>query len=380
MELSIKQHCTQCAIISTPMSDRDYYEILGVPRSASVDDIKKAYRRMARQYHPDVSKEAGAEQKFKSINEAYSVLSDPAKKEQYDRFGRVGAGVGGGPGGAGFDFEDVFRGFGGAGGIEDIFESFFGGQRGGRRRGGPESGEDLRHDLTITLETAFRGATQQVSYERLGACDACKGTGAKAGTKPLQCGNCHGSGQVRQVTRTFLGSFQQIGTCPTCGGRGELVSAHCGECRGQGRKREKHAIDLQIPPGIDDGYRLRVPKGGNGGQHGGGPGDLYVFIHLESHPIFQRDGETLHCKHPTSILQATMGAEVDVPTLDGHIKMKIPPGTQPGSIFKVRGKGMPRLQSHGHGDLLVEVEVEIPRKLTREQEELLKKFEAAGKK
>ncbi len=357
------------------MANKDYYEILGVEKNASQDEIKRAFRRLARQYHPDVNKSPEAEKKFKELNEAYQVLSDPKKRQQYDTFGTAGPGF---QGFEGFDFGDLFRGgFGRAaeefGGFGDIFETFFGGGRRGRR-GGPERGDDLRYDLEIPLEVANRGEEREIEIEHLVSCDKCKGSGAEPGTSKQRCGNCGGSGQVRRTQRSFLGSFTQVSTCPKCHGEGEVISTPCKKCRGEGRVRTKNKISLKIPPGIDSGHRLRVSGAGNAGIRGGRSGDLYIFIEVSPHPIFEREGEDIHIKKLISFVQASIGAEVDVPTLDGEVKLHIPPGTQPHSTFRLKGKGMPSLHGRGKGDHYVLIEVETPQNLTKEQNDMLKKF------
>ena len=356
-----------------PKSSRDYYEILGINKSASAEEIKRAYRKLAREYHPDVNKDPGAADKFKEINEAYQVLSEPNKRSQYDYYGTAG-----GPGGfgfEGFDFGESFRGFEGFGEFTDLFDVFFGRERG--RRAGPERGADLRYDLRISLEEAARGIEKEINITHFVACPACKGSGAKPGSKPLRCSACKGSGQVRKTQRTILGSFTQIVTCPTCRGAGEVISSPCQECKGEGRTRKGHRVTVKIPPGIDSGYRLRVAGAGDAGSKGSPPGDLYVFISVEHHPLFNRDGENLYYRTRISFIQAILGDEIKIPTLNGETILKIPAGTQPNTNFNIKGKGMPVLNRRECGNLYVLVEVEIPAKLSREQEELLKKFKNA---
>jgi len=353
---------------------RDYYEILGVSKNASQDEIKRAYRNLARKHHPDVNKESGAAEKFKEINEAYQVLSDPNKRSQYDYFGQAG-----GPGGfgfEGFDFGEPFRGFEGFGEFTDLFDVFFGRERGGRRAG-PERGEDLRYDLHVTLEEAAQGIEKEIEVAHYTACSTCKGTGAKPGTSPIRCSTCGGSGQVKKSQRTILGSFTQIVTCPSCRGVGDVIQSPCPTCKGTGRERKRHLVKVKIPVGIDSGYRLRVAGAGNAGSKGCTPGDLYVFITVEPHPLFNRDGANLYYRTEISFIHAILGDEIKIPTLEGEATLKIPPGTQPNTNFKLKEKGMPYLNKRDRGDLYVLVEVKIPAKISKEQEELLRKFKNA---
>jgi molecular chaperone DnaJ len=351
---------------------QDYYGVLGVNKNATSDEIKQAYRKLARQYHPDVNKEPGAENKFKEINEAYQILSDPNKRSQYDYYGT--AGPGGGFGGfEGYDFGEQFRGFEGFGEFGDIFDVFFGGQRGGRRHT-PERGADLRYDLRISLENAAKGIEKELNIVHFVSCATCKGSGAKSGTKPATCSTCKGTGQIKKSQRTILGSFTQIATCPTCRGSGEVISSPCDNCHGEGRVKKTQQIKVKIPAGIDSGYKLRVAGAGDAGAKGAPSGDLYVFIHVEPHMHFNRDRENLYYRTKISFIQAILGDEITVPTIDGQTSLKIPRGTQPNTEFKIKGKGMPVLNRRDRGNLYVQVEVEIPTKLNREQEELLNKF------
>ena len=343
---------------------RDYYEILGVSKNASQEEIKRAYRNLARKFHPDVNKESGATEKFKEINEAYQILSDPNKRSQHDYFGQAEGP--GGPGFEGFDFGE----------FTDLFDVFFGRERGGRRAG-PERGEDLRYDLRITLEEAAQGIEKEIEVLHYSTCSTCKGSGAKPGTSPTRCSACAGSGHVKKNQRTILGSFTQIVTCPTCRGVGEVIPSPCPDCKGTGRGKKRHKVRVKVPAGIDSGYRLRVPGAGNTGSKGGPPGDLYAFITVEPHPLFNRDGANLYHRTEISFIQAILGDEIKVPTLEGKAALKIPPGTQPNTNFKLKEKGLPVLQGRGRGDLYVLVEIKIPAKINKEQEELLNKFKNA---
>lgn len=356
---------------------RDYYEILGVQKNASTDEIKKSYRKLAREYHPDVNKASGAESKFKEINEAYSVLSDPQKRSQYDQFGHAGTQFGGagGAGFGGYDFSDMFRGFSGGFGsspFEDLFESVFGG--GGRRREGPRRGADLRYDMEITLEQAAQGMEEEIEIPKHISCPACNGTGAKPGTNPSKCSTCGGRGQVQQTQRTPFGSFSQITTCPNCRGSGQVITSPCTKCQGRGIIRSSHKVKLQIPSGIDTGHKLRIPHAGEAGEKGGNPGDLYIFITVKPHGIFERDGADLHYKAIVTFAQSALGAEITVPTIDGSSTLKIPEGTQPNSVLRMKGKGLAKLKGSGKGDQYVHIEIETPVNMSREQREILKKF------
>lgn len=357
------------------MAKRDYYEVLGVSREATEDEIKKAYRKLARKYHPDVNKEdKDAAEKFKEINEAYEVLKDPEKRARYDQFGHAGVGQGG------FDAGD-FGGFGGFGGFgdfgSDIFDDIFdifGGSFGRSRRRGPTRGADIRYDLEITLEEAAFGAEKEVEIFRMESCKNCNGTGAKPGTMPKTCPSCGGRGQVRRVQNLGPMQFTNVTTCTNCGGRGTIIEEPCPKCHGRGQSKVGRKIKIKVPAGVDTGSQLRMSGEGEPGELGGPPGDLYVVIRVKPHKLFVRQGDDLIYQAPISFVQATLGDEIDVPTLEEKVKLKIPEGTQPGTRFRLRSKGIPHLRGYGRGDLIVQVEVVIPKKLNDKQKELLVKF------
>jgi len=344
---------------------RDYYEILGVDRSATQEEIKRAYRRLARKYHPDVSTEPDAETRFKEINEAYQVLSDPEKRVLYDRYGHTGSGV------PGFDFgfRDPF----------EIFEEFFGdlgfGFRTTRRRG-PRRGADLRYDLKISFEEAVFGCKKEIEVTRRDRCPHCKGSGAEPGTTPVRCRECEGTGQVRRVQRSIFGSFVNVSTCPVCQGTGEVISIPCTRCDGSGRTLVTRRIAVNIPAGVDTGTQIRLAGEGEPGERGGPPGNLYVVLEVEPHPYFRRRGDDLILELKVNVAQAALGARVTIPTLEGEEQFDLPPGTQTGAIFRLRGRGVPHLRRNGRGDLLVLVRVEVPTKLTRQQRELFEQLAA----
>lgn len=363
---------------------RDYYEVLGVDKGADADAIKKAYRKLAMKYHPDRNKgDKEAEDKFKECSEAYAVLSDEKKRAQYDQFGH--AAFDGGSGGAnpfdGFDFSQ-FGGFGGGGGgMEDIFDMFFGGGGGRSRRNsnGPTRGNDLRFDLEITFEEAAFGIQKEIALYRDEECTHCHGKGAEPGSKVETCPECNGTGQVQRVQRTMFGQMQTVVACPKCHGEGKIISDPCHECHGSGIEKKNKQLKVNIPAGVDSGTRLRVSGEGGAGRNGGPKGDLYVYLYVKPHKFFERNGYDVHCEVPINIVQATLGDEVKVPTLEGQVTMKIPEGTQPGSTLRLRGKGIKRLQGSGQGDQLVHIKVVIPKKLSKKQKEALRKFEDISK-
>jgi len=358
------------------MTKRDYYEILGVNREADAEEIKKAYRKLAVKFHPDKNPgDKHAEEKFKELGEAYEALSDPQKRAAYDQYGhaafdpRQRAARGGFGGAGGFhDPFDIFREvFGGAGG--SIFESFFGG---GHDPSAPQRGDDLRYDLEITLEEAALGCEKEISVTKLDRCDDCNGSGMEEGSKIKTCAACGGRGQVLMSR----GIFSIAQTCPQCKGAGRILERPCKSCHGDGKRQRSSKIKLRIPPGVDGGSRLRSSGNGEAGFRGGPPGDLYVMLHVREHEIFQRDGDDLLCEVPVSFIQAALGAEIEVPTLEGSAVIKIPAGTQSHSTFRVKGRGVKSLQGHGQGDLHVRVQVEVPTRLTAEQKAKLQEFAA----
>ncbi|WP_126427758.1 molecular chaperone DnaJ [Brevibacillus marinus] len=343
---------------------RDYYEVLGVGRDATPEEIKKAYRKLARQYHPDVNKEPDAAEKFKEVKEAYDVLSDPQKKAQYDRYGHQDPSQSQGFGG--FDMS-------GMGGFGDIFDMFFGG---GRRSNphAPRKGADIQYSMRIEFTDAVFGMDTDIEIPKEVECTTCHGSGAKPGTSPETCRTCGGSGQEEIVANTPFGRIINRRVCHTCGGKGRLVREKCRECHGQGRVKIRRTIHLNIPAGVDDGAQLRVPGEGEAGVNGGPPGDLYVVLHVKPHPFFKREGNDIYCQVPISFAQAALGAEIEVPTVDGRVKLKIPAGTQTETSFRVRGKGVPYLRGSGRGDQHVKVRVVTPKNLTERQKELLREF------
>jgi len=352
----------------TPLAaaKKDYYELLAVNRNASEDDLKKAYRKLALQYHPDRNPgDKQAEEKFKEISEAYSVLSDAQKRAQYDQFGHAAFGDGG-PAGGGFDFS--------GGGFEDVFGDIFGEFFGGGRRRGQSRGDDLRYNLSLKFEEAVSGTEKKIKIPRHGACETCRGNGAKPGTTPETCPKCRGRGQVAFQQ----GFFSVSRTCDKCQGQGTIIKDPCVTCGGAGRMRAMHTLSVKIPAGVDTGSRLKLRAEGETGPVGGSPGDLYVVVQVESHPIFVRDNLDILCDVPISFVQAALGAEIDVPTLDGKVKMKIPSGTQSGKLFRMKGRGVKDVQGFQQGDQHVRVTVETPTHLTSKQKELLKEFAAIG--
>jgi molecular chaperone DnaJ len=345
---------------------RDYYEVLGLSRTASDDEIKKAYRKLALKYHPDKNPDDGraAEERFKEISEAYQVLSDAERRGLYDRFGHA-AFAQGGPGGAGFDFGAGFEDI-----IGDLFGDFFGTGRGRGGRGQGRRGQDLRYELEIAFEEAAFGCEKVISVPRLSACETCKGRGAKPGTSPKTCPQCRGSGQVRFQQ----GFFSIAKTCGHCNGQGTIIANPCTTCGGTGVQRRTHQLNIKIPPGVDNGSRLKLRGEGEAGPNAGTAGDLYVVLHVADHPLFLREGNDVICDVPLSFAQAALGAEVDVPTLEGPNRLKVPPGTQSGQVFRLKGRGIPDVNGYGRGDEIVRIVVETPRKLSARQRELLEEF------
>lgn len=353
------------------MSKRDYYEVLGVNKGASDDEVKKAFRKMARKYHPDVNRDKpDAEAKFKEVNEAYEVLSNPERRGQYDQMGHAAFDGSGGFGGGG-----GFGGFGGGGGFNDIFDMFFGGQS---RQAGPEKGSDLRYDMSITFEQAAFGVEQDIQIPRTEDCKKCNGSGAAPGTHADTCSQCKGTGQIQVAQNTPFGRMMNTRTCDRCHGEGKIVKTPCKDCHGKGKTRVNRKIKVKIPAGVDNGSRLRVTHEGEMGTRGGPPGDLYVYIFVKAHKIFTREGSEVICEVPISFVQATLGAEIEVPTLDGKVKMKITEGTQSGTVLRLKDKGIPHLRGNGRGDQHVRVKVLTPQKLNDKQRELLQEFAKAS--
>lgn len=354
---------------------RDYYEVLGVNKGASADEIKKAYRKLAKKYHPDLNPDdkAGAEAKFKEASEAYEVLSDPDKKSRYDQFGHAGVdpnaagGFGGGFSGGFGGFDDFDLG--------DIFGSFFGGGASRRNTNAPQRGRDIRMNIDLTFEEACFGTKKEITVSHMEQCSSCHGSGAAEGTQPTRCTACGGSGQVRAVQRTPFGSMQTVRPCEACGGKGTVITDPCKVCRGDGSVRRSKKINVNIPGGIDDGMSLNVRGEGDIGKNGGPAGDILLNIRVKPHKIFVRSGADINCEYPISFVQATLGGEVKVPTVDGNVTYNIPEGTQPGTVFRLKNKGAVKLNGSGRGDQYVKIQVEIPKGIDESQKELLRQFD-----
>lgn len=348
------------------MAKKDYYKILGVGRNASQEEIKRAFRKLARKYHPDVAGK-GSEEKFKEINEAFQVLSDPEKRAQYDQFGHAAFRPEDFSGFRWRGFNDLFSDFG----FGDIFDIFSGSRKGAKR--GPEQGADLKYDMEISLEDAYNGLTTKIEVPTFVTCKTCGGTGAKPGFLK-KCPVCGGTGEIRRVQRSGFSQIINITTCKKCGGSGKIIEKPCDVCGGTGRIRKTKKIEIKIPRGVDDGFYLRVAGQGEAGYNGGPPGDLYVVIHIKPHKIFDRHENDLFCKTTISLGQAIFGGEIEVPTITGKAKIKIPPGTQSHTVFRLKGQGMPDIHSHKRGSQLVKVVVEIPKNLSKKEKRLLKEF------
>jgi len=348
---------------------RDYYEALGVPRSADAAELKKAYRKLAMEFHPDRNSSEDAAEKFKEINRAYEVLSDDQKRPLYDRFGHAGVdgSASGGPGG--------FEGFQGFEGFGDIFDAFFGGgQRGGKRRRGPARGSDLRYNLRLTFEEAVFGVEKEIEFQRLERCETCEGRGAEAGTEPVTCPECNGAGELRRAQQSIFGQFVNVSACGRCQGEGRIITNPCQDCRGSGRTRQTRHIAVKVPAGVDDGAQIRIGGEGEAGPRGGENGHLYVVLSVAAHERFERVEDHIVLELPLNLAQAALGAEVTIPTLDGEMQFEVPAGTQSDEDFVIRGKGVPHLRAAGRGDMVVRVTVVVPESLTDEQRELLEKL------
>jgi molecular chaperone DnaJ len=350
-------------MVTGPESRKDLYKVLGVSRDASQEDIKRAYRKLVRKYHPDANPgDKEAEQRFKAINEAYEVLGDPQKRRQYDQFGTIGDIGGQGPFGGGFDpFGDIFG---------DIFDSMFGGF-GGTRQRGPSKGEDLEMPLSVSLEEAYFGSIRKVSIPRWETCEACGGTGAEPGTDVKTCPVCGGTGQRQQQQRTPFGTFVNVTTCPECKGTGKKIDTPCRKCKGAGKVRKRREVEVKIPQGVSTGVRLRVSGEGGAGSMGGPPGDLYLLIKVEDDPRFRREGDDLHVERHISFPEAALGSEIEVELIDGTEKLEIPQGTQSGHVIRIKGRGMPHLGRGGRGNVYVHIVVDVPRKLSDKERGLI---------
>jgi len=352
-------------------AERDFYEVLGVERTADDAEIKRAFRRLAQQWHPDVNKDPAAQDRFKEVNEAYQVLSDPQRRQTYDMFGRAGLGAAGAGGGA--------QGFGSAGfgGFSDIFDAFFGGAAAaGARRGRPTTGSDLRYDLRISFDEAVLGTEKEIEFPVLGRCDTCGGSGAKQGTAPVQCPQCNGRGEVRSIRQTMLGQMVNVAPCPRCRGEGRIVESPCDACRGEGRTERRRSLRVTIPAGIDEGHQIRLSNEGETGPRGGSPGSLYVAVHVADHPSLTREGTELFYEADISIAQAALGTKLHVPTVEGDdAEVEVKAGTQPGTEIRLRGRGVPNLRRQSaRGDLHVVVNVVVPTKLSKHQREILEAY------
>lgn len=356
------------------MNNQEYYDRLGVAKNASADEIKKAYRKMSKKYHPDINKDPGADQKYKDVQEAYETLSDPQKRSNYDQFGPAGAngGFGGGAGG--------FGGFDGSGfgGFEDIFSSFFGGGGGMRNPNAPRQGDDLQYRVNLDFEEAIFGAEKEVSYHREASCGTCSGSGAQPGTSPVTCGRCHGQGVIAVDTQTPLGMMRRQVTCDVCHGTGKEIKSPCHTCHGSGHERRQHKVSVKIPAGVETGQQIRLQGQGEAGFNGGPYGDLFVIINVKPSDKFEREGSTIYYTLNISFVQAALGDTVDVPTVHGDVAMAIPEGTQTGKTFRLKGKGAPRLRGGAQGDQHVTVNIVTPTKLNEAQKEALQAFAAAS--
>ena len=342
---------------------RDYYEVLGVDRNATDEEIKKAFRKLAFKHHPDHNRETGAEDRFKEVNEAYQMLSDPDKRAAYDRFGHGGTEGLFGRGFEGFDF----------GGFGDIFDAFFGGAATASRQA-PRHGADLHYRATITFEEAAFGCEREITISRTENCSLCHGIGAEAGSQPSRCPNCNGTGQVQRVHQSIFGRFTNITTCPKCHGEGRIITQPCPQCRGTGREKQQRNILVKIPAGVDDGSQIRLSSEGEAGERGGSPGNLYITLSVKPHQFFIRENDDILYELPINFAQAALGAEVEIPTLDGKRKLKLPAGSQTGKVFRLKGEGIPRLQRSGRGDELVTLFVATPGKLTERQRQLFQEL------
>jgi len=356
---------------------KDYYNTLGVDKNATKEEIKKAYKKLAKKYHPDLNKDKDSTEKFKEINEAAAVLADDEKRTQYDQYGTTAEQFGNGF--QGFDFSD-FMGQGGGFDFDSIFEGFFGGRSPFGRRSGPKRGADLRYDLEITLEEAATGITKHIIIPRLEQCTKCHGSGAESESDIVNCPDCNGSGMQRRTQRTPFGLFATTTTCRKCQGQGKYIKKECQVCDGTGVVKKTRKIEIKVPAGAEEGTNLRVVKEGEAGEKSAEPGDLYIIIYVKEHDIFERQGDDIYVKIPIPFTIASLGGEVEVPTLEEKAKLKIPAGTQNNTIFRMNGKGIPYLHGHGTGNENVEVIVEVPERLSRKQKELLKEFEKESKK